>query len=133
VDRGSDLGVLVGSPRDAPTRRALCCCVRGAAALFGWTETVGNRADGEFVSWSTENEYSGTRRVDDPQLQLVSLVAGTERYPKLQELLPARPDGATDCRHLAYPIFAESRILCSECCGLGWILPDRNVTRESGA
>jgi hypothetical protein len=49
------------------------------------------------------------------------LVWGARRYPELQELLPIREPGAIDCRCRAIPIFAESKIICTECCGLGWL------------
>jgi hypothetical protein len=52
---------------------------------------------------------------------LSTLVWGAERYPKLQKLLPIREPGARDCRCRAIPIFAEGKVLCPECCGLGWL------------
>lgn len=36
----------------------------GALPLYlGWFETIGLRPDGEVVSWSTEGEYPGTKRL----------------------------------------------------------------------
>ena len=52
---------------------------------------------------------------------LRALVWGSQRYPELRELLPARPPGAVDCRCRQYPIFAEGKVLCSECGALGWL------------
>jgi hypothetical protein len=91
---------------------------------LGWWETIGIRAGGEIVSWSTEDEYAGVRPVEDRSLWLSALVVGTQRYPELRPLLPPRPAGAVDCRHLGHPLFAEGRVICGECCGLGWVVPD---------
>jgi hypothetical protein len=49
------------------------------------------------------------------------LVWGAKRYPELRELLPIRAPGATDCHCRAIPIFTEGKVICSECCGLGWL------------
>jgi hypothetical protein len=98
--------------------------VAEAAALplcVGWTETIGIRADGEIIRWSTEGEYPGVQPVEDRYLWLNALVAGCRRYPELRALLPTRPAGAVDCRHLAHPLFAEGKVFCPECCGLGWV------------
>ena len=87
----------------------------------GWFETIGLRSDGEVVSWSTEGDYSGTKPVNDRYLWLTSLVNAAKSYPELRTLLPVRPPGALDCKHLAYPIFAEGKVFCPDCCGLGWV------------
>ena len=55
------------------------------------------------------------------------LVWGSKRYPELKELLPIRPPGAVDCRCRQYPIFAEGKVLCSECGALGWLPPAEAV------
>jgi hypothetical protein len=51
------------------------------------------------------------------------LVWGSQRYPELRELLPARLVGAVDCRCRSIPIFTEGKVLCSECGALGWLPP----------
>ena len=33
---------------------------------YGWTETIGLRAGGEVIRWSTENDYTGLLPLDDP-------------------------------------------------------------------
>jgi hypothetical protein len=94
----------------------------GALPLYaGWTETIGLRPDGEVVSWSTEGEYPGTRPVEDQGWLLTALVKGVNRYPELRLLLPERPPNARDCWHLCHPFFAEGKVTCSECYGLGWL------------
>jgi hypothetical protein len=50
------------------------------------------------------------------------LVWGAKRYPALRQLLPVRSSGATDCRCRAIPLFAEGKVLCPECGGLGWVV-----------
>lgn len=95
----------------------------GALPLYsGWFDTIALRPDGEFISWSTQDEYEGTRPVEDRCIWLSSLIHATRHhYPELQVLLPSRPADARDCRHLGHPLFAEGRIICPECCGLGWV------------
>jgi hypothetical protein len=94
----------------------------GALPLYlGWSETIGIRADGEIVRWSTEGDYPGARPVLDRYTWVTALVDGTRRYEALRALLPSRPADAVDCRCLVYPVFCEGKILCPECCGLGWV------------
>jgi hypothetical protein len=94
----------------------------GALPLYvGWFDVIGLRPDGEFVCWSREGDYPGTRPVEDRYLWLTSLVDAARRYPELRALLPARPVGARDCPHLAHPYFAQGKVFCPDCCGLGWI------------
>ncbi len=98
----------------------------GALPLYlGWTETIGIRADGEIVNWSTEGDYPGSRPVEEDDIWLSALVDGARRYEGLRGLLPSRPADAIDCRCLAHPLFSEGKILCSECCGLGWFQAGR--------
>jgi hypothetical protein len=94
----------------------------GALPLYaGWVETIGLRPDGELVRWSTEGEYLGTKSVEDRYVWLTALVDAAKRYPELRPLLPARPPGARDCRHLSHPLFAAGKVFCAECCALGWV------------
>lgn len=88
---------------------------------LGWTETIGIRANGEVVSWSTEGDYPGSRPVEDWLWVLSALVAGTERYPELRTLLPERPRDAIDCRCRKHPLLASGKVLCGECGGVGWL------------
>lgn len=121
---------IVAFPHEAPENfRWLAPWVAEHAGLplyVGWWDTTAIKADGEIVSWSTEDEfsgYSGVRPVDDPYLWLISLVNGARRYQQLKPLLPSRPDDAVDCDHFAQPIFAEGKVFCPKCCGLGWVNP----------
>jgi hypothetical protein len=107
--------------------RWLAPSVAEAAALplyVGWWDTIAIRADGEVVCRSTEGEYPGVRPVEDHDQWLSALVDGSRRHPELRALLPARPEGAVDCRHLAHPLYAEGKVFCPECCGLGWAEAD---------
>jgi hypothetical protein len=63
------------------------------------------------------------------------LVWGSRRYPDLRELLPVRGPGAIDCRCRAIPLFAEGKVLCPECGGLGWLSSSNaepGATADSG-
>jgi hypothetical protein len=126
---------IAGFPTEAPEQlRWQAPYVAKAVALplyLGWTETIGIRADGEIVCWSTEGEYPGVRPVEDRYFWLSSLVSGSRRYPELRVLLPKRPVKAVDCRHLAHPLFAEGKVSCPECCGLGWV--DATGTEQAAA
>lgn len=88
---------------------------------LGWIESIGINAEGEIVSWNTEGDYSWVKPVEERNWWLSALVVGCRRYPELLALLPSRPTGAIDCRHLAHPIFAEGNVICPKCCGLGWV------------
>jgi hypothetical protein len=88
---------------------------------LGWTETIGIRADGELVRWSTEGEYSGVRPVEDRTWMLSALVSGAERHPELRALLPERPTEAIDCLCRKVPLLASGKVLCGECGGIGWL------------
>jgi hypothetical protein len=49
------------------------------------------------------------------------LVWGAQRYPELRQLLPVRGPGAIDCRCRSIPLFAEGKVICQECGGVGWL------------
>jgi len=105
----------------------------GALPLsLGWFDTVGLKSDGEIIEWSTEDQYEGMRPVEDRYHWLSALVDGTRRYPELRAVLPNRPANAVDCRHLAHPLFAEGKVLCPECCGLGWVEAEGGRTSVEG-
>jgi hypothetical protein len=62
-----------------------------------------------------DSVYSDWKRV------LCVLVWGCKRYPDLKELLPVRGPGAVDCGCRAIRLFAEGKVICPECAGLGWV------------
>jgi hypothetical protein len=101
---------------------ALLVAASAALPLYrGWTETIGIRADGEMVAWSTESDYSGVRPVQERVWVLLSLVAGSERHPEPRALLPERPADAIDCRCQHHPVVTSGNVLCGECGGIGWL------------
>ncbi len=106
----------------------------GALPLYsGWTETIGIRPDGEFVRWSTEGFFVGTRPVEDRSWALTALVAGAARYPELRPFLPVRGPDAVDCPCRAIPMCVSGELGCAECGGLGWLpAADRLNLRPSG-
>jgi hypothetical protein len=71
--------------------------------------------------------------VDSPSMrdrtrraQILALVFGCRRHPILGELLPERTQAARTCDACAGTGFvdvATARIVCNECCGLGWFDP----------
>lgn len=99
---------------------------RALPLYLGWTETIGICCDGTLTSWSTEEEWTGSRELDDPMWVKVALVTGSKRYPELRRLIPARPDGARTCEECAgtgrlqgLPAGLDA-LLCGECGGVGW-------------
>jgi hypothetical protein len=116
---------IVGFPAEAPEElRWQIRYVAEFTALplyVGWTETIGLRADGEFVSWSTEGDYVGIQSVEDQSWVVSALVVGSDRYPELRPLLPVRGPGAVDCPCRAIPLCVSGKLLCGECGGLGWL------------
>jgi hypothetical protein len=93
-----------------------------ALPLFvGWTETIGIRAEGEIITWSTEQEFLGVRAVEDQTWVLTALVAGSKQYPELQQLLPQRGTDAVDCGCRDVPPIASGEFICGTCGGLGWV------------
>jgi hypothetical protein len=88
-----------------------------------WYETFGLRADGEIVRWHTDGPdvYPGVRPVEARYEWLSALVDGAWRYPELRALLPERPIEAVDCRCGSSPVFGPGKLICPECCGLGWV------------
>jgi Uma2 family endonuclease len=88
---------------------------------LGWAETIGIRADGEVIRWSTEGDYSGTRPVEEPEWVLSALVCGAGRHPELRVLLPERGPGSIDCVCRNDELFVSGKVLCGECGGLGWL------------
>ena len=104
----------------------------GALPLYlGWFETIGIRPGGEVITWSTEGEFAGTRPVEERTCVVSALVAGSERFPELRQLLPEREPGATDCPCRNHPLVASGQVLCGECGGVGWLPAQRHA--EPGA
>jgi hypothetical protein len=80
------------------------------------------RPNGEVVfigsDWDRPDEASvSTER----SVVLRMIVWGSERYPELRELLPVRPPHAFDCPCRQNPLFAEGKVLCQDCGGMGWL------------
>jgi hypothetical protein len=105
-------------------------CDHGAIALMGTIGTIWMlRPDGTF--WEADEDFGKPLAPLPRELETTAIVAGTERFPWLKELLPARPPDAADCS------FCEGRgqfvptnalpgskgIFCSKCQALGWLAP----------
>jgi hypothetical protein len=106
------------------------CYVAEFSALplyLGWFETIGIRPDGEFISWSTENEFAGVKAVEERTWMLSALIVGAKRYPELRRLLPQRGPDDLDCKCFQHPKFVSVEVLCGTCGGIGW-LPSTSPT-----
>jgi len=103
--------------------------IRTHAARLGALPIGGNlwvdyylRPNGEFVTVGEDLDRPEADRVyTDRASVLTALVWGARRYPELKQLLPVREPGARDCRCRAIPMFAEGKVVCNECSGLGWL------------
>lgn len=97
-----------------------------------WNETIGLRADGEFVRWHTDLDepHSGVRPVECRLDWVSALVEGARLYPELGVLLPVRPFDASDCICVGLSLFAPGKLICPECGGLRWV--EKTVARASG-
>jgi hypothetical protein len=83
------------------------------------------RPNGEVVVVGEDDNHPDMETIHtDRSNVLMALVWGSQRYPELRELLPARPSDASNCRCRQIPFFAEGKVLCSECGALGWLPPD---------
>jgi hypothetical protein len=103
----------------------------GAIALMG---TIGAiwmlRPDGTF--WDADADFGKPLTPLSLELETTAIVAGTERFPWLKELLPARPPDAADCslcggRGVLVPKNAppgSSGAFCPKCQALGWLSPE---------
>jgi hypothetical protein len=97
-----------------------------ALPLFlGWSETLGIRADGSLVRWSTEGEYKGARPVDRQVDVNLALINGSRRYPRLVRLIPRPPSEANvcaQCHGTGRVAVSDDPLVCA-CGGAGWVLP----------
>jgi hypothetical protein len=94
------------------------------ALPIGWSMWAGYflRANGEVVVVGEDEDHPEADTIHTERGHVLrALVWGSERYPELRRLLPARGPGAVDCRCRAIPLFAEGKVLCPECGGLGWL------------
>jgi hypothetical protein len=81
------------------------------------------RPDGTL--WSCDSESGRELESLPPHLQTTALVAGTERYPWLRELLPARPATGIACAMCRGRgrIGPDPGVFCPSCSALGWQAP----------
>ncbi len=103
----------------------------GGIALMG---TIGAtwllRPDGTFLD--VDSDFGKPPEPLDPAFHITALVAGSERYAWLTELLPQRPASARDCEVCrgVGRVFAEgdsqssSGAFCPACNALGWTASD---------
>ena len=97
---------------------------RLSALPLGWSMWAGYflRANGEVVVVGEDENLPDVDTIHVGRGDLLrALVWGSERYPELRSLLPVREPGATDCACRAIPAFAEGKVLCPDCGGLGWL------------
>ena len=83
------------------------------------------RADGSL--WRVDSDFGVPLAPLPERLRTMALVAGTERYPWLQEMLPSRPAAAVDCNvcqgrgRIRPSSDAGAGLFCDSCAALGWL------------
>jgi hypothetical protein len=106
-------------------RDGTAASLKALPLYHGWTGTVYLTTEGQFLFRDEEIDPPRIRPEDDEHLQIVSLVAGANRFPLLANLFPDRPvtDGGCelcDGTGRFYPRNATGWLYCPECHGLGW-------------
>ena len=117
--------LIAGLPKNLPAETR-SHAERLKAPPIGWSMWAGYflRANGEVVVVGEDEDLPGVATIHTEWGDVLrTLVWGSERYPELGQLLPVREPGAVDCECRAIPLFAQRKVLCPRCGGLGW-LPD---------
>jgi hypothetical protein len=87
------------------------------------------RADGSL--WRVDSDLGLPLEPLPERLRTMALVAGTERYPWLHEMLPSRPPDAVDCSvcqgqgRIRSSSASEAGLFCDSCDALGWLSASR--------
>jgi len=104
----------------------IAASVRALPLTLDFGGFCGLQADGTFVEvlWDSPGEV---RALGSARIRDIALKVGSERYPVLATLLPARPAEAHVCPHCGgsgiHPLAAAAKVdnLVCWCGGLGWI------------
>jgi hypothetical protein len=115
--------LIAGLPADLPThtRERAKRLMALPIGVDMWAEYF-LRPNGDVVIVGEDLDQPDVDTIYSDRISVLRvLVWGSERYPELRQLLPVRGPGAVDCRCRAIPLFAEGKVLCAECGGLGWL------------
>jgi hypothetical protein len=94
----------------------------GAVALMGTIGTIWMlRPDGTF--WDADADWGKPLTPLPDELHITALVAGTERFSWLGELLPEKPMEAHDCPLCEGSGYIAGNVYCPNCHALGWLAP----------
>lgn len=76
------------------------------------------RADGSL--WTVDSDFGNPFQPLPDDWHTCAIVAGTRRYPWLEQLLPSRPAGAVDCADCGGRGMIGDVVPCHGCGALGW-------------
>lgn len=116
--------LIASSDNDPADLRRVARLLKALPILPDMSGWLALRPDGSFVFLDGETEK--TTEEIEPMFKLIGLVNGSEKYPELKVLLPARPENANDCENCKGTgrFLFEGQVLtqafCGECSGLGW-------------
>lgn len=116
--------LLASSDPDPANLREVARQLNALPIYPDWSGCLVLRPDGTIL-FLDDSTGEATEEFDQ-KFRSVGLVYGSEKYPELKVLLPARPDDANtceDCRGTGRWFFEEqvqSNIFCGQCSGLGW-------------
>jgi len=105
--------------------RAFARDFRAIPLYRGWTGTIFLTTSGEFLFREEERDPPSVTAENDQGMQVLALACGTEQFPILSNLLPARTMDRQDCTTCngtgrVWPRNITSWLYCNECHGLGW-------------
>ncbi len=116
----------------SPDRRASTDAVRLNALPIGGSKWAAYylRPNGDVVIVGEDLDRPDVDSVyNDRHRLLFALAWGSEHYPELLELLPAREEDSRDCMCRLFPsLFSFQKRVCPECGGVGW-LPETKSER----
>jgi hypothetical protein len=114
---------LIASPDpDLADLRGVAQLLKALPISAGYNGWLALRPDGSLVYLDDTEQITEEKGAE---IKFYSLLLGSEKYPELRVLLPARPENANDCKDCkgtGKSIIEGIQAFCGKCSGLGWII-----------